>query len=840
MADSRNPKPEGLTFPSLPEAISYLRAIPLASARFHAQELIAREAFAKVTNYADAFEQYMLYVESDAAYKSVLNSEEFEQHFQDELSFARERRAQRNRRDEARRTIAGNWAHEPRAGAWVDALPPHLHGSKSFLDALRTFSRRFHAWDEAARRVNAAVQARLSYRARGNRLNTYVTTIDLVCATRGDCRRKPLDFTTPVPEKWLKKNGMRMGPFGIIESVAAGEASLSGSDGGAVNLTGVGDVSMGDNKFPGDGAVEGDDISRRGSRLSQNASIRGEGSDRASVGESDGHRELDAMSTSGETTSSSTKAESSDLWETASYQPESDISSDEDDDVRQALPGRKMCGCSLDVPDSWIEKLGNAKGVLIEEQLEHLEAMSKFRYVCYQHARKMGSMIGLKIHLLSRSETLSRLWKIRENKAMISKLKTDKDTYHWFRQESRPSHPHDQLGVYKYAPQPVAAFEFDPELVLRNVETLLGCSHLDIETTFETCGSVNVPVFTWWMEDEELCRMIDIEFNMYRYHLSDESRKSDPGWTYGQLHSLCQQLMRQDPVYWMLHCALRPDRHWRLVSCPQHTRYSIKGEDSSYKKLDIDLYRGVAWNIGVNMLVGSVSLDEENKDSSMVLRGMHHHYAAWWNDLRSRDLNDLAKFPYKMTDTHYTEDDQSKFGCEWIPAGCKKGEARLTMATVPYGDNPSTKPRRRTMAPQFIRLEDDMSTLEAPWFGEWRDLADSHIALTIPRNAFRRWKSKNYSDGPPSRFPAALPLDGLGNLSNALVCRAKWDDPLVIRERNLLLTGSIEDIVAYVTEWRENALARVKERFRMVLEEEADAFGKASYFFKRTESRFLR
>ncbi|KAH9994065.1 hypothetical protein F4779DRAFT_637131 [Xylariaceae sp. FL0662B] len=190
---------DGLAFPSLPEAISYLRNIPLPAARFYAQEQIAREAFGRVTQYADAFEQYMAYVEADAAYRAVLESEEaFEQHFQDELQFARAHRLQRDRRDEAKRAVAANWAHEPDALAWTDALPPRLRSSKSFLDALRAFSRRFHAWHTAVRRVNAAVHARLSHRARGNRLHTYVTTIDLICATRGACRGKPLDVNSPI------------------------------------------------------------------------------------------------------------------------------------------------------------------------------------------------------------------------------------------------------------------------------------------------------------------------------------------------------------------------------------------------------------------------------------------------------------------------------------------------------------------------------------------------------------------------------------------------------------------------------------------------------------------
>ena len=55
------------------------------------------------------------------------------------------------------------------------------------------------------------------------------------------------------------------------------------------------------------------------------------------------------------------------------------------------------------------------------------------------------------------------------------------------------------------------------------------------------------------------------------------------------LAKIGQQLMRQDPLYYTLHAALRPDKHWRLVSYPYYVKYAKEGDSTYFKHIDINV-----------------------------------------------------------------------------------------------------------------------------------------------------------------------------------------------------------------------------------------------------------
>ena len=75
----------------------------------------------------------------------------------------------------------------------------------------------------------------------------------------------------------------------------------------------------------------------------------------------------------------------------------------------------------------------------------------------------------------------------------------------------------------------------------------------------------------------------------------------------------------------------------------------------------------------------------------------------------------------------------------------------------------------------------------------------------------------------PNRFPAALPVTGLGALSDALVGRQPWDSPLVLKERDAVLGPDWEE---HVRKWRTKAAATVINLFQEVKLEDQCAFGK--------------
>ena len=60
----------------------------------------------------------------------------------------------------------------------------------------------------------------------------------------------------------------------------------------------------------------------------------------------------------------------------------------------------------------------------------------------------------------------------------------------------------------------------------------------------------------------------------------------------------------------------------------------------------------------------------------------------------------------------------------------------------------------------------------------------------------------------PFVFPAAAVLQGLGALSDALVCRQRHDNYAVVSEKRLLLAGARANMDAYLDEWRKTAVNR--------------------------------
>ena len=100
--------------------------------------------------------------------------------------------------------------------------------------------------------------------------------------------------------------------------------------------------------------------------------------------------------------------------------------------------------------------------------------------------------------------------------------------------------------------------------------------------------------------------------------------KSNYGWLRTMFHSLIQQVMRQDPVYWMLYVALRPDHNYCLISYPYYTKYVKFGDSIFFWHIDLNLTDLITNNCGGNQIQGMMSLDDEQKDQCIqILSGMH-------------------------------------------------------------------------------------------------------------------------------------------------------------------------------------------------------------------------
>ncbi|KAI9764631.1 MAG: hypothetical protein M1840_008128 [Geoglossum simile] len=84
-------------------------------------------------------------------------------------------------------------------------------------------------------------------------------------------------------------------------------------------------------------------------------------------------------------------------------------------------------------------------------------------------------------------------------------------------------------------------------------------------------GTINVDgFFDYLVNDPQVFRLVEEEFNLYKHHRRNSTEDGDEprGWMRHMFYSLTQQLVRQDPAYWTMVAAARPDQNWRLASYP--------------------------------------------------------------------------------------------------------------------------------------------------------------------------------------------------------------------------------------------------------------------------------
>jgi hypothetical protein len=410
----------------------------------------------------------------------------------------------------------------------------------------------------------------------------------------------------------------------------------------------------------------------------------------------------------------------------------------------------------------------------------------------------------------------------------LGDMKVDVGTYAWFRRSHRPVRADDALGPYKYYHGASEAYR----LTDGQQEDL--CLYLGIDRgEWEKKGSINADCFGWWKElkykDVSIYDVALQEFDMYDHHLRLIDDKSNYGWLRTMFHGLAQQAMRQDPQYWMMYAALRKDRNADIVSYPYYAKYQKEGDWTFFRHIDINIPDLAKAGRGAYQIQGTVSLDEERVDDcTEIVPGMHHHIQEWAETLEKREGVKLSGLVNAITDKVFSAEDKKKYKTDWIAVPCKKLQVRISQPHIPHGAQGPAKGVRRTMLPWFVTVQADGHHLEVLESGTWDDLAKAHRELTSASRT-PSGLANRYGDIPYA-FPAAVPLTGLGALSDSLVCRYKPNNPLVMHVKKKLVDGSKKERDEYLAEWRMAATKAVVEAFGIVKALEKDAFKDKSYF----------
>ena len=722
----------------------------------------------------EAVEEMFRYVERSGEWKDEMGEEEFRTTWREADRIIVQNEERRSRKREATKAIWDVWGDSP-LGQWV----VQQDRSTPFLAAARKLGRK---WESGvAVRINVAVVSRLLRSGKGISTKKEVMPGDL------DGAAKMKDEPEQPTLDELRKTGMRLGQFGVVEAgLAEGRLQAEESDNEIADSPHL--------ASPAEEMPEEDD------------------EDRMSLDPASESNNEPPMESEADSADSSNSEEKCDVV---------NMSNDGEPAPNPKTSGT-ACKCSKDVALAWKETVVKKKALDPIVVLRALNRMVEFKRICYVHLKGLGGHLGLMLKRLNYEALQNRLLHIHANQLQLGSLKTAQDTYSWFRVANRPARPSDRLGPYKFAPVS------NTEEFTYNQERLIDMLGGGLKEEWRLRGSVNVDLFSWWWRGP-IGDIVLQEFEMYRHHLREINGKPNYGWCRNMIHSIGQQLIRQDPLYYMLYAALRPDSQWRLVTYPYYTKYAVPGDNTYFRHIDVNVPALLDDDRGACMIQGSVSMDDEDDDNAtVIIPGMQYKIREWWERCVARGQSSDG-FVHRITETMFTRDDAKVLGVDWETVPCQRGGVRITMPQILHGANGPTKEPRRTILPWFVGVQDDLETLEVLEAGTWSELAIAHRDMVAPR-ATPSGLANRYG-AIPYRFPADVEIMGLGALSDALVCRRRWDSAAVLEERDLLLKGSEAEVLKHLTKWRKRAEEVTVEAWEQKKKDELSKFAEKSYIF---------
>jgi hypothetical protein len=194
--------------------------------------------------------------------------------------------------------------------------------------------------------------------------------------------------------------------------------------------------------------------------------------------------------------------------------------------------------------------------------------------LCLFHVKQLGTGMGLALSDKSKERLVQRIRFLHTNRFNIGNLKVSERHSSWFKKSRRPPVPSDDFGPFKFLPKPTPEFEFDQKTVFLRFATEKNWHE------FQEDGHTIVNnQFDWIVKNPTLMQMIREEIRMYTYHRRRINDKANYGWVRSSYHSIAQQAIRQDPVYYALVCAARLDKnHWQ-ISFPYYMKGVMPGDN---------------------------------------------------------------------------------------------------------------------------------------------------------------------------------------------------------------------------------------------------------------------
>lgn len=185
--------------------------------------------------------------------------------------------------------------------------------------------------------------------------------------------------------------------------------------------------------------------------------------------------------------------------------------------------------------------------------------------VCWAHLQKVASRLEVRNHRGGQEQPVDTLRRLHEDG--IWEVRRHPDSITIFTTQGRPEFPSDKLGSYRFQHDPTDKFDFDANAILDEIDPA-------IRPAWERDGTVMINAFEWWWEKPadptklSIAEIVFSEFGCMEHHTRLISDTPNLGWQRNMFYSIGQQIMRQDPLYYLLYACLRTDKQWRLISYP--------------------------------------------------------------------------------------------------------------------------------------------------------------------------------------------------------------------------------------------------------------------------------
>jgi hypothetical protein len=448
--------------------------------------------------------------------------------------------------------------------------------------------------------------------------------------------------------------------------------------------------------------------------------------------------------------------------------------------------------------------------------------------VCYSHLRTFAKKT---LNLLNssgginRNTLTSRLQQILPHSDTLDDFRNKEPT--WFERSSRNITAAELREPFKYDPTPHPPFQFNPTTVLQRVAGPTASKR------WETDGSLIVPNLLPYINDPEIKEMIDLEFAMYDHHFEPHSTRPKMGFLRNMFHSLTQQLVRQDIAWYCLNVALRPSHDWRQISYPYVAKMVTPGETTGFAHTDINIDRFIKHGYGANQLTSSVSLDHETvTDCTQIVPGFHLKVKDWHQSLENR--NSLPTGVTTNATKLYSPEDEATWG-SLVSQVCNPGDVRITRPEVIHGSTPKASICRRVIYNWLTSIQDDHKTLEMDGQLTWDEVAACHRDMLPPTRGVAG-DAVSFSC-PRSRFAGSVYMTSSSALCDALIGRRRWDDPQVLRERDIVLGDDDQAASDYMQKTYALLIKNFKLGFIEMVEQEKSEFGSDSFFQQRFPDR---